>query len=226
MVFEKPQCTSFTTIDDQFYIGYRGILVKPILTKNSSSTNIKVADGVYCNFHDLKPQNPVKTDQSSEIKAIHVEAGLDKIPILLEGGHIITQREGYQKSSIYYRNEPYTFVVVPDAFGNAKGELYADDGETLAHKKGQFLHSLFTLENFGIISGNTSNVPSNHEMAGNTLIGKIVIATANNGTKINDTASVKRGGRTHTINVNKTNPYQAIIINPMVYANESWIIEL
>ncbi|GAV54337.1 hypothetical protein ZYGR_0AL00690 [Zygosaccharomyces rouxii] len=226
MIFEKPKYTNFAAVDDQFYVGDSGILVKPITEKNTSFTKIQVvADDVYYDFHDLKPQQAVSDNDTSPIKYIGVEAGLDKIPVLLEGGHIITRRDTLRKSSVYYRNDPYTLVVAPDASGNANGDLYADDGKTWAHKNGQYLHSVFSLQDFKHISGNATNVPSNQEAAGNTLIDKIVIAIGNNNASIGDTVKVNRSGQQYTVNVNKTSPFEAVITHPMVYANETWQID-
>lgn len=172
----------------------------------------------------MKPQKIASKNGTSDIKYIGIAAGLDKIPILLEGGHIITKRESYRKSSVYYRNDPYTLVVAPDAFGNAYGELYADDGETWAHKSGQYLYSVFSFQDFRCLMGNTANVPSNHEAAGNTLIDKIVIAIGNNNASIGDTVKINSGDQQYTVNVDKSSPYEAIITHPMVYANETWQI--
>ncbi|GCF00991.1 hypothetical protein ZYGM_000515 [Zygosaccharomyces mellis] len=224
MIFEKPKHTNFAAVDDQFYVGDSGILVKPIVKKNTSFTQIQVADGVYYDFHNLKPQKIASKNGTSDIKYIGIAAGLDKIPILLEGGHIITKRESYRKSSVFYRNDPYTLVVAPDAFGNACGDLYADDGETWAHKSGQYLYSVFSFQDFRCLMGNTANVPSNHEAAGNTLIDKIVIAIGNNNASIGDTVKINSGDQQYTVNVDKSSPYEAIITHPMVYANETWQI--
>ncbi|CAR30769.1 hypothetical protein ZYGR_0P00710 [Zygosaccharomyces rouxii] len=235
MIFEKPQYPDLAAVDDQFYLGNTGILVKPILEKDVSITEIKVSEGVFYDYYDLKPhyvntfregEDVVQKKRAHVVESISVRAGLDKIPILLEGGHIITKRDNYRRSSKLYRNDPYTLVIAPDSFGDAEGELYADDGETLAHKNGEYLHTVFTLQHHELITGHPKNVPSDHRTAGNTMINKIVIATGNkNRFNIKDTVKINRNGNFHTAKVIRTSPFEAVILHPMVYANETWQID-
>ena len=124
------------TIDDQLYIGSTGLLAKPVTAENADSVSVYLADDQpYYDYFDY----------TTYAGAGHhtVPAPLDKIPLLMQGGHIIPRRDRPRRSSGLMKGDPFTLVVVLDKDGNAEGELYLDDGETFDYQQGAYLHRRF-----------------------------------------------------------------------------------
>ena len=62
-----------------------------------------------------------------------VDAPIFKIPVFLRGGHVIpTQREA--NSTLYSRQQPMGVIVVLGDGGEASGELFWDDGESVGKR--------------------------------------------------------------------------------------------
>lgn len=123
-------------IDDQFFVGSTGLLAKPVVTENAASVDMYLPDnGVYYDYFDytIYSGHGMKT----------VPAPLEKIPLLMQGGHIIPRKDRPRRSSALMRWDPYTLVVVLDKAGNAEGELYVDDGETYDYQSGAYIRRAF-----------------------------------------------------------------------------------
>ena len=127
-------------IDDQFYLGCTGLLVKPVTAEGSTSVDIYLADGE--NYYDYFDY----TIHHGAGKNVQVDAPLEKIPILMQGGHIIPRKDRPRKSSGLMKWDPYTLVVVVGKDGKAEGSLYIDDGETFDYQKGAFIHRRFVFD--------------------------------------------------------------------------------
>lgn len=127
-------------IDDQFYIGSTGLLAKPVTAEDSTSVDIHLADGE--NYYDYFDY----TVYHGTGKTVRLEAPLEKIPLLMQGGHIIPRKDRPRKSSGLMKWDPYTLVVVVGRDGKADGSLYIDDGETFDFQKGAFIHRRFVFE--------------------------------------------------------------------------------
>lgn len=125
------------SLDDQFYIGSYGLLAKPVTSEGADSVDIYIADSEkYYDYFDYKIY-------SGTGKSHKVYAPLDKIPLLMQGGHIIPRRDRPRRSSALMRWDPFTLVVALDSEQKAEGELYLDDGETFNYESGGFIHRKF-----------------------------------------------------------------------------------
>lgn len=124
------------SIDDQFYVGSTGILVKPVVREGADSVDIYISgnEPYYDYFDYTIVRGP---------GLINLPAPLDKIPILMRGGHIIPRRDRPRRSSGLMRWDPFTLVVVLDSHGNADGTLYLDDGESFDYENGAYIHRQF-----------------------------------------------------------------------------------
>lgn len=127
-------------IDDQLYLGSTGLLAKPVTTEGSTSTDIYLADGE--NYYDYFDY----TVHHGAGKTVQIDAPLEKIPLLMQGGHIIPRKDRPRKSSGLMKWDPYTLVVVLGKDGKADGSLYVDDGETFDYQKGAFIHRHFIFD--------------------------------------------------------------------------------
>jgi alpha 1,3-glucosidase len=126
-------------IDDQFYIGSYGLLAKPVTKEGQNSVDVYIADDQpYYDYFDYKIYKGAGTHK--------IEAPLEKIPLLMQGGHIIPRRDRPRRSSGLMKYDPFTLVVVLDRDGNAQGTLYLDDGETFEYEKGAYIHRRFSFD--------------------------------------------------------------------------------
>jgi len=126
-------------VDDQLYIGSYGLLAKPVVTEGAESVDVYLADDepYYDYFDYTLYQGPgTKT----------IKAPLDKVPLLMQGGHIIPRRDRQRRSSGLMKWDPYTLVVVLDKSGNAEGTLYVDDGETFDYQEGAYIKRKFSFD--------------------------------------------------------------------------------
>ncbi|KAG8741322.1 hypothetical protein FRC10_002984 [Ceratobasidium sp. 414] len=120
-------------IDDQYYIGNSGLLVKPVTDPNVEKIDVYLPEAQAS--HGSEPGRNVT-----------VPAPLEKIPILVRGGSIVPTRQRPRRSSTLMKYDPFTLLVALDKDGYAGGELYLDDGESYTHEKGQFLWRQFFAE--------------------------------------------------------------------------------
>ncbi|KAK9460282.1 glycosyl hydrolases family 31-domain-containing protein [Lipomyces oligophaga] len=123
-------------IDDQFFFGETGLLVKPIVTEGAVETQIYLPDDeIYYDYLDGTVYSGVGYK--------HVDAPLDTIPMFARGGHIFPRRDRRRRSSSLMSHDPFTLVVHLDKQGNAAGVLYLDDGESTAYTRGDYIHRYF-----------------------------------------------------------------------------------
>jgi len=125
-------------IDDQFYIGGTGLLAKPVTTEGAEEVDIYIADDeLYFDYFNYKIVQ-------GKGKFHKLQAPLDKIPLMMQGGHIIPRKDRPRRSSALMKWDPFTLVVVIGNDGNAEGTLYVDDGESFNYQEGAYIHRKFT----------------------------------------------------------------------------------
>lgn len=133
-------------IDDQFYVGSTGLLSKPVVTEGAESVDIYLPAGEsYYDYFDY-------TKYVGAAKTVRIAAPLDRIPLLMQEGHIIPRRDRPRRSSSLMRWDPFTLVVVLDSDGKAEGTLYIDDGESFEYQDGAFIHQKFVFDRATLIS--------------------------------------------------------------------------
>ena len=139
MYYVHPTDERGFTVDDQFYVSSTGLLSKPVTTEGAESVDMYIPDNeVYYDYFDYS------TISNSAGKTKTISAPLEKIPLLMQGGHIIPRRDRPRRSSGLMRWDPFTLVVALDKAGNAQGTLYLDDGESFDYTSGAYIHRRFT----------------------------------------------------------------------------------
>jgi alpha 1,3-glucosidase len=138
--FMYPSDEAGFAIDDQFFVGGTGLLAKPVVTQDATSVDIYLPDDeIYYDYFNY--------EKYSGKGKITVAAPLEKIPLLMQGGHIIPRKDRPRRSSGLMKWDPYTLVIALSSSGLAKGELYVDDGETFDYQQGAYLHRSFEFAN-------------------------------------------------------------------------------
>ena len=132
--YVHPEDEKGFAIEDQLYLGSTGLLTKPVTTEGAESVDIYLSDNEnYFDYYDY-------TIYSGAGKSHTMAAPLEKLPVLMQGGHIIPRKDRPRKSSGLMKWDPYTLVVVVDKKGEAEGTLYVDDGETFDYEQGAYIH--------------------------------------------------------------------------------------
>lgn len=139
MVYENPENMDTYTIDDQFFMGDSGLLVKPVTDESASQVQFYIPDsslyydwtnGVALGSLPVQMKNP----------GYHTkDVTLSDIPVFLKGGHVVFTRNRYRRSTKLMRRDPFQMTIALDGDGNAVGSLYIDDGESFEYKRGHFL---------------------------------------------------------------------------------------
>ncbi|KAF2754890.1 glucosidase II alpha subunit [Pseudovirgaria hyperparasitica] len=134
--FVHPTDDKGFAIDDQLYLGDTGLLAKPVTKEGADSVDIYIADDEpYYDYFDYT----IYLGKGTKT----IKAPLEKIPLLMQGGHIIPRRDRPRRSSGLMRYDPYTLVLVLDKEGNAQGTLYVDDGDSFDYISGGYIHRNF-----------------------------------------------------------------------------------
>ncbi|KAI9511435.1 alpha-glucosidase [Russula earlei] len=127
-----PQDEAGFSIDDQFYLGNSGLLVKPVTRPGVSEETVYLPeDNVYYDYFTYRTYRG-----SPKGKNVTVPADLHQLPLLVRGGSIIPTRERPRRASSLMHRDPFTLRIALDRSLTARGEIYLDDGVTYAHKEG------------------------------------------------------------------------------------------
>ncbi|PFH44771.1 glycoside hydrolase family 31 protein [Amanita thiersii Skay4041] len=130
-------------VDEQYYIGGSGLLVKPVTEKDVKEASVYIAeDQVYYDYFTHRVYRGAAGG-----KTVTVPAALHQIPLLVRGGSIVPTRERPRRASSLMKLDPFTLRVALDqATGDARGELYLDDGVSYNYRKGEFIWREFVAE--------------------------------------------------------------------------------
>ncbi len=79
------------------------------------------------------------------------QVDMEGIPTFLRGGSIVPTRQRARRSSAAQTRDPFTLLVALDAGGHAHGQLYLDDGHSMAYERGIFSHVAYDFKG-GVLS--------------------------------------------------------------------------
>lgn len=219
MSFDFPDDISGYEVDDQFFLGSSGLLIKPVTDEDASDVRIVIPqDGeVYYDYTNGKfHEKATAVGKSGFIKK---QVQLSDIPMYLKGGSIITRQDRYRRSSKLMAKDPYTLVIALDKLGSATGSLYLDDNESLAYESGEFSIVQFRMVELKI----NSSIDGNFAQASSFLeVEKIIIIGFDGDV---DSVSVQQGELTSEASVYQNGSYLEIK-NPSISLSENWSIEL
>ncbi|GEQ67534.1 hypothetical protein JCM33374_g1199 [Metschnikowia sp. JCM 33374] len=141
MFYESPKDQKTYGIEDQFFMGNSGLLVKPVTEEGCGELSVYIPEGeVYYDYTNGEFKNHTKITQSGYIDKT---VSLSDIPIFVKGGSIFAKRERYRRSSKLMRRDPYSLIVAFNKMNTAYGSLYVDDGESYGYQEGKYLKASF-----------------------------------------------------------------------------------
>ncbi|KAH7098279.1 alpha-glucosidase [Auriculariales sp. MPI-PUGE-AT-0066] len=112
------------SIDEQFWLGDSGLLVRPVTTEGATEAQVYLSgDQPYYDYF-------THAIHRGSNKHITVPAALHQVPLFLHGGSILPTRERPRRASPLMKRDPFTLTVALNRDGAAKGALYLDDGES------------------------------------------------------------------------------------------------
>lgn len=214
LLYSHPENPESFAVEDEFFIGNSGLLVKPVTDEGATSVSIYLPDEL--------PYHNYKTYEKLQGKGNHeISVDLNSIPVFIRGGHIFARKDRYRRSSKLMRYDPYTLVVAVHE-GKAKGSLYIDDGETTNYKNGEYLEIDFEYENgvlnAGVLKGAEAD---NLGLLNKVKVERIIIVGAEAG----ETAKVSQDGNEWDVELLPAGG--AIIVrNPAVVIGENWTVSI
>jgi mannosyl-oligosaccharide alpha-1,3-glucosidase len=227
--YVHPEDEAGFAIDDQMYLGSTGLLVKPVTTEGAEKVDIYLSDDeAYFDYYDY-------TLHTGAGKHHMISAPLDKLPILMQGGHIIPRKDRPRKSSGLMKWDPYTLVVVLSKTGEAEGSLYVDDGETFDYEQGAYIQRHFKLAGSTLSSVDAGTKGSKTSAYLKTMkdvkVEKVIIVNAPSSWQGQTTVSVQEGSTKTSAELAYHPPdgkraAWATIRNPGVGIGVDWTIDL
>jgi alpha 1,3-glucosidase len=217
-------------IDDQLYLASTGLLVKPVVQENTNSAEVYISDDEkYYDYFDF-------TVYQGGGQKHTVPAPEEKVPVLIQGGHIIPRKDRPRRSTGLMRWDPYTLIITLDKNGEAEGTLYVDDGETFDYERGAYIHRRFNYRESALSSEDIGTKgPKTTEylktMAG-VSVERVVVVDPPAEWKNKDTVTViedgAKSGSTASLEFYEQEggkaPY-AVVKKPSVGIGKTWRIE-
>lgn len=218
MYYENPENEQVYSIEDQFYLGDSGLLIKPVTDEGVDEVTVYIPDDeIYYKFFNGKPSQ--ETVQLKKPAETQFDVELKDIPMLFKGGSIIATKDRYRRSSKLMYRDPYTLYIAPNKEGKAQGQLYIDDGESFGYESGEFVAVNF---NFDLKQGLKARVNTGskryQDSIEDVMIEKIVILGGNVAQ-----GEIKQGTTIKSIQVEKQGK-NVIIKKPDLQINNDWEI--
>ena len=226
--FVHPSDEAGFALEDQFYLSSTGLLIKPVVTEGATSVDIYLSPGfTYFDYFTY-------TRYVGAGKTVSIAAPLEKIPILMQAGHVIPRKDRPRRSSGLMRWDPYTLVMVLDDGGVANGELYIDDGETFEYQSGAYIHRIldFKASTLSSTSGPNPNMGNKAarkyvDSMKDVVIERIIIVNAPKVWEGQKEVDVSEGGKGRKVLVDWFKGSEgaadwAVVKNPRVRVGEDW----
>jgi len=134
---------------EQFMMG-PAIMVAPVLEEGAGSIEVAFPGG--SPWYDAWTGEQI--DRSIEVANVRVD--LENIPFYYRGGSVVVRKERPRRSSVATMKDPVTLIVAIDEKGEAKGELYVDDGHSYRFRNKEYLHRRFVFQNSTLTSSSLS----------------------------------------------------------------------
>jgi alpha-glucosidase len=122
--YKYPNDSNTFGIELQFFYGDH-LLVSPVTEENETSVEIYIPEDRFYDFATFLPVEGTGENMTLE------DVGFDQIPLHIKSGAIIPMRNESAMTTKDLRKQPFHVLIAPDVDGNASGELYLDDGDSI-----------------------------------------------------------------------------------------------
>ncbi|KIJ63376.1 glycoside hydrolase family 31 protein [Hydnomerulius pinastri MD-312] len=126
--YNYPSDANTFGIMSQFFFG-SSLLVSPVIEENSTSVTFYLPKDT---FYDLATLAPIQ-GQGANMTLDNV--GFTEIPLYIKSGVILPLRARGAMTTTELRKTPFELVIAPSSSGEASGQLYVDDGESITPSK-------------------------------------------------------------------------------------------
>lgn len=223
--YESPEHLENYDVEDQFFIGNSGVLVKPVTEENAQLIDVLIPDlELYYSFDNGNALLNATT--VSGPTSVTKSVDLQTIPIFLKGGSIIATKSRHRRSSKLMFHDPFTLTVALDKNGNAKGKLYMDDGESFDFENsGEFLDIEFEVSNDS--KSITSRVISSPNILAKELADVVfekIVILSDGFLQDYESASVQQNNEKKSISV-KTEGKLITLVNPKISVISNWVLK-
>lgn len=124
--FSYPKDKKTWPIDLQYLYG-PSLMVAPVTEENKTSVAIYLPNDIWYDYNTFKLAKPGNTT--------FTDIDFDEIPLFIKGGSIIPRRKSAGSMTLTeVREKDFELIVAPGKSGEAKGELYLDDGDSLVQQ--------------------------------------------------------------------------------------------
>jgi alpha 1,3-glucosidase len=164
--YEFPQDENLHDEDKVFMLG-NAIAVAPVLAQGKTSVRVVLPQEEGKNkkntvWYDGDNGTAIAANGAAVTKKpieFTAPAAIDTIKHFLRGGTMVPLKEQARRSSSAMATDPVTLIIALDANGEAKGDLYADDGRSFAFQRGQYSYKTFEFTANGILTSTKGELP-------------------------------------------------------------------
>lgn len=133
MFFHYPEDSNTFPLGFQYFYG-PGLLVAPVTEENSTTTTFYLPDDIFYDY--FTHEKVIGTGDFITL----TDVAYTTIPLYYKGGSILAQRASGANTTTALRKLDFEIIIAPDADGNASGDLYLDDGESLEQASSSYIH--------------------------------------------------------------------------------------
>ncbi|CAI5451399.1 unnamed protein product [Caenorhabditis angaria] len=138
LFYEFPNDDSILEEQKQWMVG-SDLLVRAVVEKDTYNVQVNLPTSE--RWYDWVVGN--------EVKSGYFDAPIDKIPVFQRGGSIIPTWQRIRRAAPLMKDDPLTLFVALNSDGNAKGQVYLDDGKTHDYQKELYVRASFVYKNEG-----------------------------------------------------------------------------
>jgi alpha-glucosidase len=141
LVFHYQQDRQARETDDIFLLG-DALLVAPITEAGQTSRHVYLPEGQWIDF--------ATGEMFEGTQFITAAAPLDHCPVFVRGGAVVPTYADAPHSTMEHQPECIELnLLAPNRDGEFVSELWEDDGISMAHERGAYLHTTFAVKRAG-----------------------------------------------------------------------------
>lgn len=165
MFFAYPSDPKTNSLEHQYFWG-PGVLVAPVTEENSTTATFYLPDDI---FYDYYTHETVRGEGAT----ISVpDVPYTSIPLYYKGGSIVALRANSANTTTLLRKENFQLIIAPGLDGNAKGNLYLDDGVSVEQEATSYIEFSYDGESSTFTMGGTFDYDAGVIIESITVLGR------------------------------------------------------